>query len=145
MSCIEVAAEELNVTTLTRSAGAMVPRSSVATFFASKNVVSLFCPVSRRTTRSLTTEVATIYLKVAHISNTLLSVKRPVFHKCVGHSHCNNERNQEEVTLKPQTLRNLFRRFVALIWSLLSIGHVYVIGIWEGLLLRTDTKRYVSQ
>lgn len=62
--CIEVAAEELNVTTFTRSAGAMVPRSSLTTFFASENVVSFFCPVSRRTTRSFTTEVATIYLKV---------------------------------------------------------------------------------
>jgi len=48
---------------------------------------------------------------------------------------------KEEVTLKPQSLHTLFRRSVGLIWSLLLIGYLYLIVIWEGLLLRTDIRK----
>ena len=48
---------------------------------------------------------------------------------------------KEEVTLKPQTLRTLFRRLVGLIWSLLLIGYLYLIAIREGLFLRVDTRK----
>ena len=60
--CSRVALEESNVTTLIRSETVKVLKSSLMTFLDGTKVESFACPISRSTTKSLTTDTAVIYL-----------------------------------------------------------------------------------